>query len=40
MSLSSNNNNTSIASQNNYIKKLDTQGDPYFSREAYTYGAF
>ena len=40
MSLSSNNNNTTVASQNNYIQKLDTQGDPYFSREAYTYGAF
>ena len=40
MSLSSNNNNTTVASQSNYIAKLDTQGDPYFSREAYTYGAF
>tara|TARA_X000001036_G_C20607406_1_gene777564 strand:- start:210 stop:1427 length:1218 start_codon:yes stop_codon:yes gene_type:complete len=31
--------NTS-ASQEVYIKKLDTQGDPYFSNEAYNYGAF
>jgi len=27
------------AKQENYIAKLDTQGDPYFSREAYNYGA-
>jgi hypothetical protein len=31
---------SSIATQENYIKKLDTQGDPYFSREAYAYGSF
>ena len=35
----SNNGNTQIATQENYIKKLDTQGDPYFARESYTYGA-
>jgi len=34
------NNSQSIMKEETYIKKLDTQGDPYYSREAYTYGSF
>jgi len=34
------NNSQSIMKEETYIKKLDTQGDPYFSREAFAYGSF
>jgi len=29
---------SSVASQNNYIKKLDIHGDPYIAREGFVYG--
>ena len=37
--LNTNNNNQSIMKETNYFKKLDASGDPYFMREAYTYGS-
>jgi len=41
ISITNNGGSTSnVATQENYIKKLDTQGDPYFSRESFLYGSF
>jgi len=34
------NNISNNASQNNYVGKLDTQGDPYYDREAFAYSPF
>ena len=34
------NNSQTVATQENYIKKLNTTGDDFYHREAYTYGAF
>ena len=34
------NNSQAIMKEETYIKKLDTQGDPYFSREAFAYGTY